>query len=173
MTADRQDRKAHHLIAPRPVPAPPLFLPVAHAIIHQSGSAPGRPRPGFRDLRHRLEAAGDPFSGELAKLPGAHADAAAPHVGEHEACFRRRHLVKTDPGRRPGAPFMPVGRDHRRRFPVDEQHGHLIAVFVGCRDNRADQRDSHLRRVLGGGGLVQFKLRHHFGLSSLRWLLPL
>jgi hypothetical protein len=28
-----------------------------------------------------------------------------------------RGLVKADPGRRPRAPFMPVRRDHRRRFP--------------------------------------------------------
>ena len=33
-------------------------------------------------------------------------------------------------------------------------------VFVGSRDDGADQRDSHVRHVLGGGGQVQFKLGH-------------
>lgn len=33
MTADLQDGKAHHLNAPRPVPAPPFFLPLAHVSI--------------------------------------------------------------------------------------------------------------------------------------------
>ena len=39
MTADPQDRKAHHLIAPRPIPAPPFFLPAAHVSIHSASAA--------------------------------------------------------------------------------------------------------------------------------------
>src|SRR5258705_1328485 len=86
MTADLQDRKVHHPIAPRPVPAPPLFLPVAHVSIQSASAAltvricTRLLRPGFGDLRHRLEAAGDPISGELPELPGAHAEAPAPYV---------------------------------------------------------------------------------------------
>ena len=35
---------------------------------------------------------------------------------------------------------MPVGCDHCRWFPVDEQDGHLILVLVGGCDDRAERR---------------------------------
>src|SRR6266550_4464835 len=36
MSASPQDRKAHHLFAPCPIPAPTFFLPVAHVDIHSA-----------------------------------------------------------------------------------------------------------------------------------------
>jgi hypothetical protein len=39
MTADLQGRKAHHLIAPRPIPAALFFSPVAHISIHSASAA--------------------------------------------------------------------------------------------------------------------------------------
>ena len=88
-------------------------------------------------------------------------------IFERQACFWRCRLVKGDLGRRAGPPLMPVGSDHRGWFPVNEQHGHLILVLVGCRDNRAHQRKSHLLHVFASGGQVQFDLRHRVVLLAL------
>jgi len=43
----------------------------------------------------------------------------------------------------------------------------ISSLPFGRGDNRADQRDSQIRHVLGGGGQVQFKLRHRVVLLAL------
>src|SRR5689334_13664122 len=166
MTADRQDRKAHHLITPCPIPAPPFFLPVAHVIIHSAPVSYDQASAICAIASKRLETpswASCRNSPVLMRMLPPHTSVST------RRAFRRRRLVKADLGRRAGTWFMPVGRNHRRRLPVDEQYGHLVPVPVSRRDNRANQRDSHVRHVLGGRGQVQFNVRHR-GSSPLRWL---